>query len=202
MNELKMAGNKTLEFYDRHTDDFISGTLEADMEETRTRFASYLPDHALILDFGCGSGRDTKAFLQAGYQVEATDGSEEICIKASEYTGIHVQRMLFSELCEINRYDGIWACASILHLPREELRGTLQKIETALKPGGVLYTSFKYGTFEGIRNGRYFTDFTEETLYAFWKEATSMQIAESWITEDVRSDRKGKQWINLISRRV
>ena len=103
MNELKMAGNKTLEFYDRHTDDFISSTLEADMEETRTRFASYLPDHALILDFGCGSGRDTKAFLQAGYQVEATDGSEEICIKASEYTGIHVQRMLFSELCEIGR---------------------------------------------------------------------------------------------------
>ena len=202
MNELKTTGNKTLEFYDRHTDDFISGTLEADMEETRTRFASYLPDHALILDFGCGSGRDTKAFLQAGYQVEAADGSEEICIKASEYTGIHVQRMLFSELCEINKYDGIWACASILHLPREELRGTLQKIETALKPGGVLYTSFKYGTFEGIRDGRYFTDFTEETLCAFWKEATSMQIAESWITEDVRSDRKGKQWINLISRRV
>ena len=110
--------------------------------------------------------------------------------------------MLFSELCEKNRYDGIWACASILHLSREELRGTLQKIETALKPDGVLYTSFKYGTFEGIRDGRYFTDFTEETLYAFWKEATSMQIAESWITEDVRSDRKGKQWINLISRRV
>ena len=70
------------------------------------------------------------------------------------------------------------------------------------KPGGVLYTSFKYGTFEGIRDGRYFTDFTEEKLDAFWKEATSMQIAESWITEDVRSDRKGKQWINLISRRV
>ena len=110
--------------------------------------------------------------------------------------------MLFSELDACERYDGIWACASILHLPREELRDTLEKIETALKPGGVLYTSFKYGTFEGIRDGRYFTDFTEETLDAFWKEATSMRIAESWITEDVRSDRKGKQWINLISRRV
>ena len=202
MSESKKAKSQTLEFYDQHTEDFISGTLEADMEGTRTRFASYLPDHALILDFGCGSGRDTKAFLQEGYQVEATDGSEEICIKASEYTGIHVQKMLFSELCAKEKYDGIWACASILHLPREELKDTLKKIETALKPGGILYTSFKYGTFEGIRNDRYFTDFTEETLDAFWKEATSMRIIEIWITEDVRSDRKGKQWINLISKRV
>jgi len=202
MSESKKAKSQTLEFYDQHTEDFISGTLEADMEGTRTRFAAYLPDHALILDFGCGSGRDTKAFLQEGYQVEATDGSEEICIKASEYTGIHVQRMLFSELCAKEKYDGIWACASILHLPREELKDTLKKIETAIKPGGILYTSFKYGTFEGIRNDRYFTDFTEETLDAFWKEATSMRIIEIWITEDVRSDRKGKQWINLISKRV
>ena len=202
MSESKKAKSQTLVFYDQHTEDFISGTLEADMEDTRTRFAAYLPDHALILDFGCGSGRDTKAFLQEGYQVEATDGSEEICIKASEYTGIHVQKMLFSELCAKEKYDGIWACASILHLPREELKDTLKKIETALKPGGILYTSFKYGTFEGIRNDRYFTDFTEETLDAFWKEATSMRIIEIWITEDVRSDRKGKQWINLISKRV
>lgn len=193
---------ETLAYYNQNASEFAEGTRLADMNDSRLRFSVHLPPKGIILDFGCGSGRDTKAFLEAGFRVDAVDGSEELCALASAYTGIAVHRMLFSELDACERYDGIWACASILHLPREELRDTLEKIETALKPGGVLYTSFKYGTFEGIRNGRYFTDFTEETLDAFWKEATSMQIAESWITEDVRSDRKGKQWINLISRRV
>ena len=193
---------KTLKYYEQDPDSFVAGTLTADMSDTRSRFCSELPQDALILDFGCGSGRDTKAFLDAGYRVEATDGSEELCNRATGIIGIPVKRMLFQELNEQNRYDGIWACASILHLPKKELANVIRKIEIALKPGGILYTSFKYGSFEGIRAERYFTDFTEETLSAFWKAATSLRIFDLWITQDVRPGREEERWINLLARRV
>ena len=109
--------------------------------------------------------------------------------------------MLFTELDARDRYDGIWACASILHLSREELKSVLGRIENALKPGGVLYASFKYGEYEGLRAGRYFTDFTEETLTAFWQTAASMQIFDLWITKDARPEREEERWINLLARR-
>ena len=194
--------DETLEYYAQNTDAFIEGTLSADMKDTRARFAAHLPPKGIILDFGCGSGRDTKAFLDAGFRVEATDGSGELCRKASEYAGIPVKQMLFQELDAQDRYDGIWACASILHLPRTELAEVLGKIEAALKPCGVLYTSFKYGDSEGVRGGRYFTDFTEETLKPFWEAATSLHIFDLWITQDVRPDRKDEKWINLLARRI
>ncbi len=193
--------NTTLNYYQQNAEAFTRNTLAADMAATRTRFVAHLSPDALILDFGCGSGRDTKAFLDAGFRVEATDGSEELCASASAYTGIPVRHALFTDLDESNRYDGIWACASILHLPKTELAEVLNRIETALKLGGILYASFKYGTFEGMRNGRYFSDFTEESLKAFWRPATSLQIFDLWITKDVRPDRGEEQWINLLARR-
>ena len=193
--------DKTLEYYNQNASDFAEGTRFADMKDSRLRFAVCLPPKGTILDFGCGSGRDTKAFLEAGFQVDAVDGSEELCAVASEYTGITVRRMLFSELDAREYYDGIWACASILHLPKEELAPVIGKMEAALKCGGVLYASFKYGDYEGMRNGRYFTDFTEDTLKTFWDETTSMQIFDIWISNDVRSDRKERQWINILARR-
>ena len=192
---------ETLRYYDRDPEAFVSGTLSADMSDARARFLACLPRQALVLDFGCGSGRDTKAFMEAGYRVEATDGSEELCAKASAYTGIPVRRMLFGELDARERYDGIWACASILHLPRKELAEVLRKAENALKPGGVLYASFKYGDFEGLRNGRHFTDFTEESLERFWEAAVSMKVFDRWITRDVRPGREEEKWINLLARK-
>ena len=110
--------------------------------------------------------------------------------------------MLFQELTVQNQYDGVWACASILHLPKPELADVLRRIETALKPGGILYASFKYGSQEVLRDGRYFTDFTEETLTAFWKDASSLQIFDLWLSSDVREDRKDLKWINLLARRT
>ena len=197
-----MAINQTLDFYAQNADDFISRTVIADMEESRTRFTACLSPNASILDFGCGSGRDTKAFLDAGYRVDAMDGSEALCKKASAYTGIQVKNMLFSDLNEHDAYDGIWACASILHLPKEELADVLKRIETALRHNGVLYASFKYGTYEGMRNGRYFCDFTEETLRTFWEKSSTMQLFDTWLSMDVRSDREEVQWLNLLARRV
>ena len=191
----------TLHYYQQNAGAFVEGTISADMHDARTRFLKLLPSQAYILDFGCGSGRDTKAFLEYGYRVDAVDGSAELCRMASELIGRFVKQMLFEELSAVEQYDGIWACASILHLPRKELGGILQKISDALKPGGVLYTSFKYGDFEGIRGGRYFTDLTEESLAGLMFEVPSLQIVDIWITNDVRPGREEERWINILARR-
>ena len=197
-----MKDNQTLLFYTQNADSFFSGTVIADMQEVRKRFTDCLAKCGTILDFGCGSGRDTRAFMDDGFQVDAADGSVDMCARASKYTGITVKHMMFNELEAHNQYDGIWACASLLHLPKKELADVLRKIEDALKENGVLYASFKYGDFEGIRDGRYFTDFTENSLRAFWKETTCMRIFDLWVSQDVRADRKEKQWINLLARRI
>ena len=162
---------------------------------------TYWSTTGYILDFGCGSGRDTKCFLREGYQVDAVDGSKELCKMASEYTGLEVKNMFFQELSEVNKYDGIWACSSILHVTPSELEDVMTKMITALKDGGVIYTSFKYGTFSGERNGRYFTDMTEETFADLLNRTGDLEIEEQWITSDVRPGRGEEKWLNLILRK-
>ena len=145
-------------------------------------------------------GRDTKYFLEKGYRVTAVDGSEEFCRLAGEYTGIAVKQMLFQDLDEVGVYDGIWACSSILHLEYRELVAVMGKIGRALKPGGVVYTSFKYGEFEGERNGRYFTDMTEEKVGRLLGEVGVFEMVEEWVTGDVRPGREDERWVNLLLR--
>lgn len=194
--------DKTIEYYNQNADMFAQGTRLVDFTIVQERFRKMLPVGSRILDFGCGSGRDTKYFLEKGYQVAATDGSAELCRLAGSFTGIKVKEMLFQELDEIGVYDGIWACSSILHLPKQELLPVIQKMCNALKDNGVIYTSFKYSNFEGERNGRYFTDFTEDTFDKFIKVIQELTIEEEWITSDVRPGRGEEKWLNLILRKI
>lgn len=191
----------TLTYYNKNAQNFISTTREVDFTQTQTRFLTKLSKGASILDFGCGSGRDTKYFLSQGYRVTAIDGSEELCRLASDYTGIAVNHMLFQELKDIETYDAIWACSSILHLPLEELADVLNKMSAALKPNGIIYTSFKYGEFSGQRGGRYFTDMTEASFSQLIQCAKDLTIEEQWITSDVRPERGEEQWLNIILRK-
>lgn len=191
----------TLDYYNSNAGQFVSGTVDVGFQETQERFLKYLDRGSRILDLGCGSGRDTRYFLDRGYQVRATDGSEELCRIASEYTGIPVQCRLFQELDEKDVYHGIWACSSILHLNWAELAVVMQKICAAIKPGGVLYASFKYGRFEGMRGDRYFTDMTEERLESLLWEAPGFALLERWVTPDVRPGRQAQLWLNVILRR-
>ena len=193
--------NNTINYYNQNAENFIANTQNADMHPTQERFLRLLDANTSILDFGCGSGRDTKYFLEKGYQVTATDGSAEICRLASEFTGIEVKEMLFQELGAMNQYDGIWACSSILHLPKKELLPVIQKMCEALKDNGIIYTSFKYGDFEGERNGRYFTDFTEKTFREVIEKVPELTIEEHWITSDVRPGRGEEKWLNLLLRK-
>lgn len=192
---------RTLDYYNKNASFFSESTLHVDFTETQQAFLKCLPAHAHILDFGCGAGRDTKYFLEHGYQVTAVDGSKALCKMASEYTGIPVKQMLFQDLDEAEKYDGIWACASILHLNKTELSGVFVKMRNALKEQGMVYTSFKYGDYEGMRNDRYFTDFTEELFYDFIKGIPGLGIEKTWITGDVRKGRGNECWLNILLRK-
>lgn len=189
---------KTIAFYNENAGEFARKTLNVDFTDVQDRFLSVLHEGDLILDFGCGSGRDTKYFLSQGFRVDATDGSAELCKLASELTGIHVKQLLFSELDAVGIYDGIWACSSILHLAKDELKNVFIKMIRATKDNGYIYTSFKYGDFEGYRNERYFTDFTEISFRQFIKGISGIKMIEYWISADVRPGRSEEKWLNLI----
>ena len=188
----------TLEYYNKNAKDFNESTFDVDFNKVQEWFCKYLKVDSLILDFGCGSGRDTKYFLERGYRVDAIDGSKELCEIASANTGLEVKNQVFHELNEVEKYDGIWACASILHLQYNELKEVLVKMSTALNEGGIIYCSFKYGNFEGIRNGRYFTDMTAEKLDRLIDEIRVLEVREQMITTDVRPGRDEEKWLNVI----
>lgn len=193
---------KTIEYYNTNAEAFYNSTVSVDFSQTQDHFLSLLPERSKILDFGCGSGRDTLYFLNHGYKVEAVDGSQEMCALASNYTGIPVKQMYFQELDVKEEYDAIWACSSILHLTKNDLRPVLQQMADAIVPGGIIYTSFKYGDFEGNRNGRYFSNFTEEAFEQFISDIKQISVEEYWITGDVRPGRGEEKWLNLILRKT
>ena len=192
---------QTIDYYNQNTQSFIDGTIDVDFAKIQNVFLERLPEHARILDFGCGSGRDTKYFLEHGYTVDAIDGSGELCKLASAYTGIEVKHMLFHELDVSEVYDGIWACASILHVKKMELPEIFNKLSQAVKSHGIIYVSFKYGDFEGKRNGRYFADMTEASMAEVLKGVTDLTMEQQWITGDVRAGRGDEQWLNMILRK-
>lgn len=194
--------DKTLDYYDRNAENFIESTQLVEFSDIQDRFLRLLKKHAVILDFGCGSGRDAKYFWSKGYSVEATDGSKKMRALAVAYTGIPVRLMLFEELDENEKYDGIWACSSVLHLPKARLVDAFGRMNRALKKNGVIYTSFKYGDFEGERNGRHFTDFTETGFRDYIKQIPGLAIEEIWVTEDARPGRGDEKWLNLILRKA
>lgn len=193
--------NKTINYYDINAKEFVEGTLNVDFKATQDKFINKLPAKGYILDFGCGSGRDTKYFLAKDFNVDAIDGSIELCKIASEYTNIKVRHMYFNELSIVNKYDGIWACSSILHLSLDDLVDVFKRMSKALKDEGIIYTSFKYGDFSGKRNGRYFTDMTEDSFAKLIANVDNLKVEEQWITADVRPQRGNEKWLNLILRK-
>ena len=199
---MMVTDNNTLGYYNKNSVDFVHSTRDVDFREIQDKFLGLIAPKSLILDFGCGSGRDTKYFLSKGYAVEAWDGSIELCKAASEFTQIDVQNKLFQDLSGHGLYDGIWACSSILHLPLNDLILVMKKIESALKNTGVLYTSFKYGDYSGERNGRYFTDMTEDRFDEILQHCPSLHIIEIWQTGDVRQERENEKWLNILLRKI
>ena len=192
----------TLEYYNEHAKAFADSTANLEFTEFQDKFLSYIKPGARVLDFGCGSGRDTKYFLNKGYQVDAIDGSSELVKMASEYAQIEVKQMLFQELQAVGVYDGIWACSSILHLTGDELADVMERMEKALVSKGIIYMSFKYGTEENERKGRHFTDMTEDKMKGLLDKVGLFMTEDMWVTSDVRPGREDEKWLNIIVRKM
>lgn len=193
--------NLTLDYYKENAETFVQNTVGVKFSEMQERFISYIKPGGLILDLGCGSGRDSKAFLERGFRVTAVDGSPELCQYAEKVIGQPVICATFQEYEPSETFDGIWACASLLHLPYVEIAPVLKKLANHLSLDGCLYLSFKHGDFEGVRNGRYFTDMTEDRFITILQEVSSLYLVEQFITTDVRPDREEKWWNGLIARK-
>ena len=177
----------TLKYYQDNAQIFFDGTVNVDMSSLYEAFTQHLAPGARVLDAGCGSGRDAKAFLKMGYQVEAFDASPAMVELARVHTGLPVKE----------EFDGIWCCASLLHVPAVELPGVMRRLADALKPGGVWYVSFKYGEGEREVDGRRFTDMDEVRLQGTLKALAFINIESVWKTRDKRPGRE-EVWLNGV----
>lgn len=190
----------TMAYYQRNAQTFFDATVGVDMSSLYAPFLRLVAPGGCVLDAGCGSGRDAKAFSTLGYRVEAFDASAEMMELAIAYTGLPVRQMTFSALETEERYDGIWSCASLLHLPQSELPEAMRRLARALKPGGVWYLSFKYGVSEREKEGRHFTDLDEAGLQTLVSPLPQVSIVEQWTTQDKRPDRD-EVWLNALLRK-
>lgn len=197
--------DRNVAYYNENAQAFFQDTVQADMTRLYDEFLTLLPPGGHILDVGCGSGRDSLAFLKRGFVVTSFDASEEMVRLSTELTreadGKPTLLMRFEEMDNIALYDGIWACASLLHVPEGQMRDVMARLVRALKPGGVLFVSFKAGTGELERNGRVFTMVLQDTLQSYMS-GLPLEIVKMRETQDVRSGREGDRWVSGIWRRA
>jgi len=190
-------------FYDRNARRFAAETGNLDMSAFYDRFLRHIQPAGRILDAGCGIGRDARAFIERGYSVVAFDASTEMVRLAGERAGgrAEVLQLRFEDLAWREEFDGIWACASLLHIPTVELPAIAARLAIALRPGGILYMSFKYGLGERVAGGRRFANQTEETLTVA-VGGTNLVLVEIWTTNDLRVALPGERWLNAIATRA
>ncbi|MBR6706215.1 MAG: methyltransferase domain-containing protein [Clostridia bacterium] len=192
--------DRTLNWYRKNAGKFIADTAEADMTEMYDAFLANVPSGGRVLDLGCGAGAASLHFMRLGYDVLAVDGCLEMCEYTRRRVGCDVRCLRFEELEFSDEFDGVWACASLLHVPGDTLPRVLRLVRRALKDDGVLYASFKYGGEERVSDGRFFCDFTEDTLHALAEEAGGFRDIDLRTTFDVRPGRGSERWVNMICR--
>jgi SAM-dependent methyltransferase len=194
----------TVRYYDKNAAAYFDETAHLDMSDLRRRFTDLLPEGARILDAGCGSGRDSRAFADQGFDVVAIDASAGMAAQASDQLGVDVRVMRFEVIEFAEEFDGIWASASLLHVPGAGLPTVLERFATALRPDGILYLSFRLGETEQWRGGRRFHNLTEQGLMHLMRGLNRFSILETWETGDVREtgNETGQGWLNCLARLV
>lgn len=192
-----------VEYYERSAPAYVAATTEVDLSALRERFARCLPVGGHILDAGSGSGRDTRAFLAMGLQVDAFDASPAMARLSSAATRVPTRIVRFQEFDDVERFDGIWACASLLHVPRAELDDAVRRLCRALRTGGVLYMSFKLGAGEHTTpDGRRFTDMTEQGVRDLVAGVAGLEIEEIWVSGGEGAFHGRGEWVNGLARRT
>ena len=188
--------NDTKEYYEQNANEFIESTKECDMQEQFDLLENYLKEKTTILDLGFGSGRDMLYFKSKGYKVSGIDYSKKFCEHAKELGFKEIYNKSILDFNLLIKVDAIWACASLIHVPKKDLKTALIKCYKLLNEGGYMYASFKYGDFEGDKNGRYFNYMTEEIFKPYY-QSIGFEMVEISISEDVRKDRNNR-WLNVI----
>jgi len=189
--------NATLKYYEDNAQDFISDTLNKEMNHQYKSFEHSLKPKAHILDAGCGSGRDSLYFKSRGYRVTAFDASKSMCDFASTLLKQEVSQLSFEEMSFEDRFDAIWASASLLHVYKKDIQEVLAKLAKALKSKGIVYASFKAGEKEFIKEDRYFNSYTKASFTKLVK-TSPFHIKEMYLLEDSRPDKEGEFWLNCI----
>lgn len=189
-----------LQYYQTHAHAFYHSTINVDMQSLYGHFLPLIKTGGAILDAGCGPGRDSLAFIEQGFDIEAFDASDELAKLATKLIGKEVSVKTFQTYQTTTIFDGIWACASLLHVPFVELSDIMQRLSERLKAEGVFYCSFKYGNEEIERSGRRFTNLNENRFEQLIK-GLPLQIEKQWITGDLREGRESQKWLNVIMRK-
>ena len=188
----------SVKYYDDHAKEYAELTVNADMSHAYEKFLRYLPKAATVLDAGCGSGRDSLFFIKKGYDVTMLDASAGMCKCAETLTGRKALCMKFDEIDFADQFDGIWACASLLHVPEKELENVLAIFHRALKRDGVLYASWKYGEAERCGGERFYCDMTEEKLRRVLARVGLFDCLECWVAEDALPTGREQKWLNVM----
>ncbi len=189
----------TRDYYELHADRFIAETDTLDLRALHARFLAAVPPGGRLLDAGCGAGRDAAEFLRRGYEVTAFDASPRLVAHARKRTGLDVEVRRFEDVSYDGEFDGIWACASLLHVPRTDIDAALTRLVGALRVGGVLYLSFKRGRGDEVRDGRLFCDYDVASLRALLARQRGLRVLDVWVTGDVRETRPTDRWVNGLA---
>jgi SAM-dependent methyltransferase len=193
----------TVDYYDSHAQEYFKTTVNLDLRELYERFLKELSPGANILDAGCGSGRDTKAFLNRGYRVTSIEASPELARLATVFTAHSCGILLFQDMDFREEFDGIWACASLLHVPKHETKDVLFRFIQALKPGGIFYVSLKEGDAERVAaDGRFFSDYTAESFRNIIAPFHQLRELAFWRTEEIRSRTHPQPWLNFLLKKI
>lgn len=188
----------TADYYERHAARYFRDTVAVDLSAIRSRFLARIAPGGQVLDAGCGAGRDARAFRDLGFRVTAFDASPALAALAGEYLAQPVRVLRLQDIDWVRQFDGIWACASLLHVPRIELPAVLDRLARALRPGGVLYASFKYGAGEHEQAGRRFTDLDEDGLADLLARSPGWRVLDRWISTDCRPAYRTERWFNVL----
>ena len=200
-NDWKGTGisqDTTLSWYRENAIQYAEETRNSLVLDALWEFLSRIKEGGTILDYGSGSGRDSAYFINKGFSVDSLDGSAEMKAQAERLFGIKVKLASFLSLEEKDKYDGIWAQASILHLEEHDLRVALTLIERALKRDGVFYSSFRKGEEDGYEKGRWYTNMTERRFLSFLP--AKLYVEKIWESQDVRPG-VNRTWLSIICRK-